>query len=230
MAILIDGPRAAPASGGRPSALVVLLHGYGSNGEDLIGLAPYLSRAAPGAQFVAPNAPQPVPGFPGGRQWFGLGGMDSASLERGLHSAAEPMGRFLDRELARYALSPDRLALVGFSQGAMMALHVGLRRQPGPSAIVGFSGALPGAQLLQSEARAWPSILLVHGDRDDRIPLDAMFDAAAAIAAAGRAAQWHVSYGVPHAIGPDGLELAGAFLRDALAGRFAHHLLERGRP
>lgn len=226
MAMLIDGPRAAPSSGGRPNALVVLLHGYGSNGEDLIGLAPHLSRLAPGAQFIAPDAPQPVPGYPGGRQWFGLGAMDPVSLERGVRAAAEPLSRFLDHELARYALSQDRLALVGFSQGAMMALHVGLRRQPGPSAIIGFSGALTGARSLRSEARAWPAILLVHGDRDDRIPLDAMFDAADAIAVAGRAAQWHVSYGVPHAIGPDGLELAGAFLKDALAGKFAHHLLE----
>lgn len=219
MASLIDGPRAGPADGGRPSALVVLLHGYGSNGEDLISLAPHLSRAAPGALFVAPDAPEPVPGVPGGRQWFGLATMAAASLERGVRAAAEPLSRFLDRELARHALEHDRLALVGFSQGAMMALHVGLRRDPGPCAIIGFSGALAGAQALRAEARAWPAVLLVHGDLDDRIPVDAMFEAADAIAAAGGSAQWHVSYGTPHAIGPDGLHLAGAFLKDALAGR-----------
>lgn len=218
--MFIDGPRMPPAAGGKPDSLVVLLHGYGSNGEDLIALAPAWSRALPRTQFVSPNAPEPVPSFPGGRQWFGLTRMDPIALEQGVRQAAGVLERFLDRELERYGLGADRLALVGFSQGTMMALHVGLRRPAAPAAIVGFSGALPGGAKLKEEKRGAPPVLLIHGDRDDMIPLGAMFDAADALSEAGLSAQWHISYGVPHSIGQDGLELGGAFLAQALSGRF----------
>ncbi len=219
--MLIDGPRMPPAGGAKPEALVVLLHGYGSNGADLISLAPYWAKALPKAQFVSPNAPEPVPGAPGGYQWFPLARPDPMALEQGARGAAAAVDRFLDRELARYGLDGTRLALVGFSQGTMMALHVGLRRARPPAAIVGFSGALVGARTLEAEKTGAPAILLVHGDRDDRIPLPAMFDAAEGLAKAGLGAQWHISYGVPHSIGPDGLELGGDFLKQALAGKLS---------
>src|SRR5262245_17114370 len=119
----IDGPRQPPARGGKPDALVVLLHGYGSNGADLISLAPYWAKALPGAQFLSPNAPEPIPGMPGAYQWFGLAVRDPALLERGAAQAAQGIDRFLDRELERYGLDDSRLALVGFSQGTMMALY-----------------------------------------------------------------------------------------------------------
>lgn len=207
-----------PAAGGKPSSLVVLLHGYGSNGEDLISLAPYWSKALPNTQFVSPNAPEPVPMAPGGYQWFPISRLDPREVETGVARASGVLEKFIDRELERYQIAPERLALVGFSQGTMMALHVGLRRQR-LGAILGFSGALPAAGKLKEEAKSKPPVLLVHGDQDDMIPVSALFAAAEGLAAAGIGAQWHVSYGVPHSIGPDGLQLGGEFLRAALAGR-----------
>lgn len=215
----LDGPRMPPAAGGKPTSLVVLLHGYGSNGADLISLAPYWSKLLPQAQFVSPNAPEPVPMAPGGYQWFPITRLDPRELEMGVARATPVIDRFLDRELERYGLPPERLALVGFSQGTMMGLHVGLRRTC--AGIVGFSGALPAAGRLKAEAKGRPPVLLVHGDQDDMVPVTRMFEAAEAIAEAGLGAHWHVSYGVPHSIGPDGLALGGDFLRAALAGKLA---------
>jgi phospholipase/carboxylesterase len=212
MALILDGPRMPPARGGKPDALVVLLHGYGSNGADLISLAPYWAKALPGAAFIAPNALEPVPQAPGGFQWFPISQLDPHLMEAGARQAALSVDRFLDRELERYGLDNTRLALVGFSQGTMMALHVGLRRKVQPAAILGYSGVLVGGRKLKEEVQKAPPILLVHGDQDQMIPITAMFDSAEALAAAGLGAQWHVSYGVPHSIGPDGLDLGGAFL------------------
>jgi phospholipase/carboxylesterase len=216
---MIDGPRLPPASGGKAQALIVLLHGYGSNGEDLIGLAPYWTKLAPHAQFISPNAPERVAGAPMGYQWFPLSRMDPRELENGVTRASETLNKFIDRELARYDLDESKLALVGFSQGTMMALHVGVRRAKQPAGVLGFSGALAGAAKLKTEAKSKPPILLIHGDRDDVIPLPSMFEAVDALCEAGLSAQWHISYGVPHSIGPDGLDLGGAFLKRALAAK-----------
>jgi phospholipase/carboxylesterase len=217
MLTALDGPRMPPASGGRPSSLVILLHGYGSNGEDLISLAPYWAKALPNAQFVSPNAPEPVPMAPGGYQWFPISRLDPREVEQGVARASGVLEKFIERELERYQVAPERLALVGFSQGTMMALHVGLRRTR-IGAVVGFSGALPAADRLRQEAKSKPPVLLIHGDQDDMIPVSALFQAAEGLAMAEIGAQWHVSYGVPHSIGPDGLELGGAFLAAALSG------------
>jgi phospholipase/carboxylesterase len=216
---MIDGPRLPPATGAKAQALIVLLHGYGSNGEDLIGLAPYWTKLLPQAQFVAPNAPERAPGAPMGYQWFALARADAHALDSGVARARETLDRFLDRELERYGLDESKMALVGFSQGTMMALHVGLRREKQPACILGYSGMLAAPSRLKSEVKSAPPILLAHGDRDDRIPMSAMFDAADALCDAGLSAQWHISYGVPHSIGPDGLDLGGAFLRMALGAR-----------
>lgn len=212
MTVFIDGPRVPPARGGKPDALVILLHGYGSNGADLISLAPYWAKALPGAAFVAPNAIEPVPQAPGGFQWFPISNLDPRLMEQGARHAAQSVDRFIDRELEKYGLDEGRLALVGFSQGTMMSLYVGLRRQRQLAAILGFSGVLVAGHRLKEEMRSKPPILLVHGDRDPMIPIPAMFDSADALCAAGHGAQWHISYGVPHSIGPDGLELGGDFL------------------
>jgi phospholipase/carboxylesterase len=210
--VVIDGPRLPPQGGGKPNLLVVLLHGYGSNGADLISLAPYWAKLLPGAAFVAPNAPEPAPGAPGGYQWWDLQRRDPAWMEQGARQSAANLERFLVRELERHGLDGGRLALVGFSQGTMMSLFVGLRRAVAPAAILGFSGMLIAPAKLKEEAKVKPPVLLIHGDRDEMIPMGAMFQAAEALAAADLSAQWHISYGVPHSIGPDGLELGGAFL------------------
>jgi phospholipase/carboxylesterase len=216
MTVFLDGPRMPPARGGKPDSLVILLHGYGSNGADLISLAPYWSKLLPGAAFVSPNAIEPVPQVPGGYQWFPISNLDPRLMEHGARSAAQSVDRFIDRELEKYGLTSDRLALVGFSQGTMMALYSGLRRERQVAGVLGYSGALVGRGRLKDEMKSKPPILLIHGDLDPTIPVAAMFDAAEALAEAGHGAQWHLSYGVPHSIGPDGLELGGAFLASQL--------------
>ena len=123
----LDGPRLEPR-GTAPTSLVVLLHGYGANGDDLIALGDGWRRWLPEAVFVAPNAPEAIPGMHGGLQWFPLTLRDPSEYWRGVVAAQPAVDRFLDAELARYRLPADRLVLVGFSQGTMMALHVGLRR------------------------------------------------------------------------------------------------------
>lgn len=214
----LDGPRLEPASGEAPRRLVVLLHGYGADGNDLISLGGQWARLVPDAAFVSPHAPEACgmggPGF----QWFELTMRDPAELWRGVQHAGPALDRFLDRELERHGLSEKDLALVGFSQGTMMALHVGLRRRAAPAAIVGFAGALAGPEKLAEEARVKPPILLVHGDRDEVIPFQAMFMAAQALAAAEIPVEWHLSQGVGHGIDPDGLEIAGRFLARTLNG------------
>jgi phospholipase/carboxylesterase len=211
----LDGPRMAPLKG-PATHLVVLCHGYGSDGNDLIGLAPHWQRALPGAAFVAPNAPERVPGA--GYQWFALSRIDPEETSRGTQAAAPKLNAFIDAELARLNLTGDKLALVGFSQGTMMSLYVGLRRDPAPAAIVGFSGMLSAPETLSRLTKA-PPVLLVHGDADQVIPPQALFMSANALAAAGVPVQWHLSKGLAHGIDPIGLALAGHFLADALSGR-----------
>lgn len=217
----IDGPRRPPASGGPPRQLVILAHGYGSNGDDLIGLAPYWAKSLPDALFVSPHAPDGVPGFPGGRQWFPIGRVDPAQLAAGAVRAAQTLDQFIDGELSRYRLPPAACALVGFSQGTMMSLHVGLRRAEPLAAIVGFSGALVAPEALPAEIRSRPPVMLAHGDADDMVPVSALFGALEALAAAKTAVRFRISHGLGHSIAEDGLSLAGAFLRDAFAGRLA---------
>ena len=226
MTALLDGPR-IPASAARASQLVVFLHGYGADGNDLIELGRQWRALLPGAAFVSPHAPERCAATPMGRQWFALSNSlpeDRGGAEerwRGAVKARGAIDAFLDAELKRLGLDESGLALVGFSQGAMMALHVGLRRSRAPAAILGFSGLLVGPERLnEATARgAPPPILLIHGDQDPLIPVEAMFLAAEALAGASIPAQWHVSLGVGHGIDGEGLRHGGLFLAKALAGR-----------
>ena len=218
--MMIDGPRQPPANGQRPRKLAILVHGYGANGEDLIGLAGQWAQDLPHVQFVAPNAPQPVPGAPNGYQWFPITRLDPQETNRGVESAAPVLDAFIDQEIARYGLTPGDVALVGFSQGTMMALHCGLRRAPSLAGILGYSGAMPSRMTLKDQIRSRPPIQLVHGDRDDVLPLGMMFDAAQGLCDAGASCQWHISPGIPHGIGPDGLEIGGRFLGKAFSGAY----------
>ncbi|HMI95502.1 MAG TPA: prolyl oligopeptidase family serine peptidase [Micropepsaceae bacterium] len=214
---MLDGPRLMPQSG-PATHLVVLCHGYGSDGNDLIGLAPHWQKALPHTAFVSPNAPDRCDMAGAGYQWFPLSRLDPQETLRGTEAAAPKLNAFLDAELSRLGLAGDRLAIVGFSQGTMMALSVGLRRNPAPAAIVGFSGMLAGAETLP-HLDAPPPVLLVHGDADQVIPSAALFMSATALGAAGVPVQWHLSKGLGHGIDPFGLGLAQKFLVDAFSGR-----------
>ncbi len=202
----------APARG-PATHLVVLVHGYGADGEDLIGLAQHWQALLPTVAFAAPNAPARVPGGPG-YQWFPISRIDPHEMRKGVEVAAPLLDEYLDGELARLGLPPERLALAGFSQGTMLSLHLGPRRKVPPAAIVGFSGLLPGAP----GDGAFPPVLLTHGDSDQVIPPQAMFLAANQLGLAGATVQWHLARGMGHGIDPEGLAMAGQFLSLAFAG------------
>jgi len=213
---MIDGPRVSPAAGGAPKSLVILLHGYGSNGEDLISLAPYWRDALPATAFVAPNAPEPCPGAPGGYQWWGLTSTDRNARAAGVARAAPVLDAFIDAELMRHGLTEAELALVGFSQGTMMALQVAPRRPKQLAGIVGYSGMLADEAALADPATTRPPILLIHGDADPMIPIAAFHQAKASLEASGFEVESHVSRGLGHSIDMAGLQLGGRFLARVL--------------
>jgi phospholipase/carboxylesterase len=208
----IDGPRVLPASGAAPTSMVILAHGYGSNGEDLIGLAPYWAKALPDTVFIAPNAPQICPGAPDGYQWWPVWDMDR---RLGAESAAPVLDAFIDAELARYGLSEGRLALVGFSQGTMLSLNVAPRRARQVAGVVGYSGML--IEPAPADIVTKPPILLVHGAEDPMIPVSAFRQAVASLTSLGFDVASHVSPGLCHSIDLEGLRLGEAFLTKVLA-------------
>jgi len=217
----LDGPRLAPRSG-PVQQLVVFLHGYGADGNDLIDIGRSWQQYLPQAAFVSPHAPEPCGQAPVGRQWFSLTFRDPNERWTGVNAAAPLLNRFLDTELTRHELAPSALALVGFSQGTMMALHVGLRRAAAPAAIVGYSGLLVeppdgnlearSLEIMAAEIKARPPVLLVHGDRDDLIPVQALFQATQTLAGLEVPVEWHISPGVGHGIDAEGLRHGGEFL------------------
>lgn len=215
---MIDGPRIPPASGGRAKSLVVLLHGYGADGNDLIDVARHLSPILPETAFVSPHAPDACTGAPMGRQWFPLAVFDPHRLYSGVSAAAPELDRFLDAELARHGLSERGLALLGFSQGTMMALHVALRRAGSVAGVVGYSGLLAGPEHLAREQRSAPPVLLVHGSADTVVPAMALNAAVRALGDAGVSVEWHLRPGLQHGIDATGLELGATFLVRVLTG------------
>ena len=279
----LDGPRLAPRAG-VAKQLVIFLHGYGADGNDLIDIGRAWQQLLPDAAFVSPHAPRPCGQAPMGREWFPLTFRDPNERWDGVNAAAPVLNAFIDTELKRHNLADSALALVGFSQGTMMALHVGLRRAAAPAAIVGYSGMLvtppneaapilerfldaelkrrdlpPSALALvgfsqgtmmslhvglrrpaapvgivgysgmlvmpedvdvesfTAEIRSKPPVLLIHGDTDQLIPVQALFHAAQSLAALGIPAQWHISSGVGHGIDQEGLRQGGEFLAKCFA-------------
>jgi phospholipase/carboxylesterase len=217
----LDGPRIAARSG-TAKQLVVFIHGYGADGNDLIELGRVWQPALPDAAFVSPDAPEPCAEAPIGRQWFGLTRRDPNERWVGVNAAGPILNAFIDAELARRNLPPQALALVGFSQGTMMALHVGLRRAVPPAAIVGYSGLLAAPNqtdvaAMAHEITSRPPVLLIHGDSDPLIPPQALPMSTTALRALGVTVETHMSAGVGHGIGEDGLQLGVEFLLKAFS-------------
>ncbi|WP_293905166.1 dienelactone hydrolase family protein [Phenylobacterium sp.] len=213
----LQGPLVLPASGRAPTSMVILLHGYGSNGDDLIGLVPYWRDALPDTVFLSPNAPQPCPGAPGGRQWWPLTSFSPQARAAGVREAAPTLNAYIDGQLATYGLTEDRLALVGFSQGTMVALHVGPRRERPLAGVIGYSGMLADPDSLAAELLSKPPVLLVHGDADPTVPVAALQQARAALDPLGLEVSTHMSRGLGHSIDEAGLRLGGQFLSRVLA-------------
>jgi phospholipase/carboxylesterase len=216
MAAELNVPRLEPRTG-PAQQLVVFLHGYGADGNDLIEIGRAWQQVLPQAAFVSPHAPEPCGQAPAGRQWFALTFRDPNERWVGVNKAAPLLERFLDAELKRRNLPPSALALVGFSQGTMMALHIGLRRAIAPAAIVGYSGVLVvppeiDPQRFAAEIKSKPPVLLVHGDRDELIPAQALFQASEGLAALEVPVEWHLSSGIGHGIDAEGLRHGGEFL------------------
>ena len=212
----LDGPAVPPFSGGRPKQLVILIHGYGSNGDDLIGLVPYWTQHLPDALWVSPNAPERLPGAPNGYQWWALQTMSPQERAAGAKRAGPILDAFIDEQLERHGLTEADLALVGFSQGTMMALHVGPRRERQIAGILGFSGMLTDEVSLEAEGRTKPPVLLIHGDMDPVLPIQAFHHAKLHLEKQGYDLQTHVCRGMGHSIDAAGLKLGLEFLKKVL--------------
>jgi phospholipase/carboxylesterase len=211
----LDGPR-LNASSGTAKSLVIFLHGYGADGNDLIGLGREWASALPDTEFVSPHAPEPCVQNPAGRQWWDLQVRSDAERWAGLNRSGPGLDAFITDEAARAGLEPGKVALVGFSQGTMMALHVGLRRAEPLAGIIGYSGVLAGTEQLKAEIRSRPPVFLAHGTMDQVIPVDALVSTVEALAENDIPRTWHVAHGMAHGIDRAGLSLGAQFLQKVL--------------
>ena len=216
--LTLSGPSRPPASGAAPRKLVVLLHGVGANGDDLIDLAQAWAPALPEAEFLAPNAPFSFDMAPFGYQWFSFMDQTMEGMLAGARAAAPILDGFLDQSLQERGLTDADLALVGFSQGTMMALHVAPRRAACCAGVLGYSGALLAPVLLADEAVSKPDVLLIHGDSDDVVAPAALPMAEQALKTAEFSVSAVLRPGLGHGIDPEGIVLGGRFLADRLAG------------
>ena len=215
----LSGPSRPPASRGKPRRLVILLHGLGADGNDLIGLAPYWARLLPDAEFLSPDAPFPCDTAPFGYQWFSSQDRSPEAVLGGVRAAAPILDAFIDEALEERGLRSGELALVGFSQGTMMSLFVGLRRAEPVAGIVGFSGRLLAPELLPTELRSRPPVLLVHGADDPVVPYSSLAAAEAALKEVGVPVETVTSVGIGHSIDEQGLRRGGQFLKGLLSGK-----------
>lgn len=212
---LLEGPVVKPKSG-RSDYLVVLLHGVGADGNDLISLATMLRDTLPQATFISPDAHEPCDMAPMGRQWFSLSNRDPDVMEEGVRNAAPVLNNFIDDQLKMLGLDDSKLAVIGFSQGSMLALHTMLRRPKPCAGVVAFSGAMIGGHTLLDEITAKPPVALIHGDMDQVVPYAAMGLAHEALEEAGVEADTLTAHNVGHGIDPVGLQFAAEFLASKL--------------
>ena len=214
--MILDSLRAAPASG-PARQLVVLCHGVGADGHDLIDLAASWRAALPHAAFLAPHAPEPYDGAPHGRQWFSLADRTPAVLYGLAQHAAPALDATIEDELQRLALPADAVALMGFSQGAMIVLHAGLRRRPVPAGLLAYSGALLWTAALDRECAGHPPVLMVHGEADEVVPFARAKQSESALIRLGIPLQTLWCPGVEHTIDEAGLSAGALFLQRIFA-------------
>ncbi|RED51296.1 alpha/beta hydrolase [Aestuariispira insulae] len=212
----LSGPEIAPHNGVPPKKLVILLHGYGSNGRDLIDLAHPFSQSLPDTHFIAPDAPDRCEISPFGYQWFSLLDRSPAQMQAGVAAAGPLVDRFIDEQRDRFGLQDRDIALVGFSQGTMLSLAVGLARSKPLAGILGYSGRLLGEGTIQAEA---PPVMLVHGTQDDVVPYDCSEQAAARLAELNVSTQLIKCEGLGHSIDQTGLISGLLFLKDCFSSK-----------
>lgn len=207
------------AKSGSADSLVVFIHGYGADGNDLIGLAEPMSNELPNTTFISPHAPNICTMNPMGKEWFPIPMIDMTSEEFAHEIMLKSVAQFqawLDAQMVAHGVTPDRVVLVGFSQGTMLALHAGPRRTDMLACIVGFSGRLLAPESLEDEMQTKPPILLIHGDMDMVVPATDMAKASDAMTRAGFEVLTHISSGMAHGIAPDGLGLSVQFIKKHL--------------
>ncbi len=209
---LLSGPIRKPRSGGKPKQLVILLHGWGADGPNLVDLADFFGQTLPDAQFIAPNAPYPCEANPYGFQWFSLMDRQPQHMLAGVRGAADILNHFIDDQLKALSLDNSKLALVGFSQGTMTALHVALRRAPAMAALVGFSGSLIGADEVAKEVSARPPVCLIHGEMDEVVPFASLARATDMLKQHGVDVTPHSRPYIAHSIDMEGIKIAAEFL------------------
>ncbi len=208
------------AKQGQAKHLVIVLHGYGADGNDLLGLADPLGEHMPDTAFYAPDAPNKCSGNPFGFEWFPipwLDGSSEAQAEAGMAQSAVDLNGFIDQTMAAEGVTAAETVLLGFSQGTMMSLHIAPRRAEALAGVVGFSGRLLAPERLVAETVSRPPVLLVHGDQDPMVPVESLPAAADALAAADFEVYTHISKGTAHGIAPDGLGVALQFMREKLS-------------
>ncbi len=208
----LDGPRQGPAGGGAADSLVVLLHGLGADGNDLIGLAPELAKALPTTLFVAPNAPYPCDMAPFGYQWFSLMDRSAESILAGARAAAPILDSYIDALLDETGLTEAETVLLGFSQGTMMSLYVAPRCAAAVAGVLGYSGMLVGSETFAADVRSRPPVLLVHGEADEIVPVQCTPMAAKVLSDNGFDVETLIRPGLPHGIDPAGIQAGIGFL------------------
>lgn len=214
--MILSGPVIKPQAGIEPKSVIIFLHGVGADGENLIGLAPYMAQTFPDTVFHSPNAPFGFDMYPQGYQWFSLNDRSPEKMLHGVNEAAPILNKYIDQVLAEYKLDESKLALVGFSQGTMVALHAAVRRDKKIAGLVGFSGMLLAPELLASEAKVKPDICLIHGNEDDVVPHKMLAAAERALQKEGFHAEAHTRPFLPHSIDMGGIEIATKFLKTRL--------------
>ena len=212
----LSGPFRKPRSGSAPKQLVVILHGWGADGPNLIDLADMFAPTLPDAYFVAPNAPHVCEVNPFGYQWFSLQDRQPQHLLAGVRDAAKVVNAFLDEKTKELGLDNSKVVLMGFSQGTMTALQVAMRRTPAIAALVGFSGRLIAPETLSPEIVARPPVCLIHGEADDVVPFGSLAHASEALSSHGVSVETHARPFLGHSIDMEGVALASAFLKKTL--------------
>jgi phospholipase/carboxylesterase len=202
--------------------LVLFVHGLGSNGSDLMSFADYWQKSMPNVAFAAPSAPSSCPDMPGGFQWMPRLPPGHPRMFPEVEAAAPGLETIIEEELSHVGLGPDRLALVGFSQGTMLSLHVGLRQCVAPAAVLGYAGGMVGRDHLADEITCKPPVMLVNGDADQMVPAAAQNMALEALQQVGVVAAGQVLPGLDHSVNADALILGARFLISAFQYRDKH--------
>lgn len=204
---------------GKAESIVFFMHGYGANGQDLLGIGEFFSESLPNTMFIAPDAPWKCAMSPVGYQWFPIPWIDGSSEQEAnekLEIASKEIDRWIDEILANESLDSRNAFLFGFSQGTMLSLHIGPRRFRSLGGIIGCSGKILDVNFLRSSVNSKPPILLMHGDQDDVVDFSFLREAVTELESLKFNVKKHVSRGVGHGISPDGIKVALDFLIDLI--------------